>query len=99
MNTGAAFAGVQAEADGGFGVVGKLCASVEVDGGVGLTRGDDLDAAGGKQGAEADVQGEIGGFFELAAVEVGAGVVAAVGRIEHYDEAGSGGWGWLRWRR
>ena len=75
---------------GGFGVVGNFGAPVEVDGGVGFARGDDLDAAGGEQGAQADVEGEVDGFFELAAVEVGAGIVAAVGCIEDYDEAGVG---------
>ena len=33
MNAGAAFTGMQAEADTGFGVVGEFCAPVEVDGG------------------------------------------------------------------
>ena len=65
---------------------------VEVDGGVGFAGGDDLDAAGGQQGAEADIEGEVDGFFELAAVEVGAGIVAAVGGIEDDDETGGGRW-------
>ena len=96
MNSGAAFAGVEAEADSGVGVVGKFCAPVEVDGGVGFARGDDLDSAGGQKGTEADVEGEVDGFFQLAAVELGAGIVATVGGIEHDNEARAGGGG--RWR-
>ena len=90
VNAGTVFAGVQAEADGGFGVVGKFCAPVEVDGGIRFARGDDLDSAGGEQGTEADVEREVGGFFELATVEMGAGIVTAVGCIEDDDEAGAG---------
>ena len=92
MHAGAAFAGVEAEADGGVGVVGKGGALVEVEGGVGLARGDDLNAASGEQGTEADVEGEVGGLFELAAVEVSTGVVAPMGGVEEDDEAGCG-WG------
>ena len=46
-----------------------------------------------KQGTQPDAEGEIGGLFELAAVEVCAGVVAAVGCIEDDDKpwcAGAG---------
>ena len=88
MNSGAVFAGVQTEADSGFGVVGKFCAPVEVDGGIRFARGDDLDSAGSEQGTEADVECEVGGFFELAAIEVGAGVVTAMGCVEDDYEAG-----------
>jgi len=49
MNTGAALRSVKAQAGAGIGVVGGGRASVVVDGGVGLARGDDVDAAGGEQ--------------------------------------------------
>ncbi len=104
MNARTVFAGVQAETDGGFGVVGNFCALVEVDGGIRFARGDDLDSAGGEQGTEADVEREVGGLFELATVEMGADIVTAVGRIEDDYEAGSGSrkggrsCGWWRWK-
>lgn len=91
---------MKAKTDGRVGVVGKGGALVQVEGSVGLAGGDDLDATRGEQGAEADVEGEVGGFFELTAIEVSAGVVATVGCVEEDDETG-GGWGrrgWLRRR-
>ena len=91
MHACAAFAGVQAQTHGGVGVVGKGGALVEVKGGVGLARGDDLNATSGEQGAQADIEGEVGGLFELTTVEMSAGVVAPVGGVEEDDEAG-GGW-------
>ena len=97
VNAGAALAGVQAEADSGVGVVGDFRAVVEINGRIGLARGDDLDAASGEQGAEADAEGEVDGFFELAAVEVGAGVVTAMGGVEDDNEARCGrgrSWEW-----
>jgi hypothetical protein len=93
MHAGAAFAGMEAEADRGVGVIGKGGALVEVERGVGLAGGDDLNAAGGEEGTEADVEGEVGGLFELAAVEVSSGIVATVGGVEEDYEAG-GGWWW-----
>ena len=99
MNSGAAFAGVEAEADGRPGVVGQFCAPVEVDGCVGLPRGDDLDSASVEKGTEADAEREVGRFFELAAVEMGARIFAAMGCVEDDNEAGDGGRGRLgrRW--
>ncbi len=47
-------------------------------------------AAGRKQRAQADAEGEARGFFHLTAGETAAGVVAAVGCVEHDDEAGCG---------
>ena len=88
MNSGAALAGVEAEAGCGIGVVGKFSAPIQVDGNIGFARGDDLDSASGEKGAQADIQREVGGFFELSAVEMSTGIVAAVGCIEDYDETG-----------
>jgi hypothetical protein len=46
---------MQAEADGGLGVVGKFCTPVEIDGGIRFSYGDDLNSPGGEQGTESDV--------------------------------------------
>ena len=90
MNAGAVFAGVQTEADSGIGVVGNLRAPIEVNGYIRFACGDDLDSTGGEKGTEADVEREVGGFFQLAAIEMCTGVVAAVGCVEDDDEAGRG---------
>ena len=89
MNSGAVFTGVQTDTDSGFGVIGKFCAPVDVDGGIRFACSDDLDSAGSEQGTEADVECEVGGFFELAAIEMGPGVVTAMGRVEDDYEAGA----------
>ena len=100
MDPRAAFAGVQTEARGGVGVVGKFGTSVEVDGCIRLARGDDLDSASVEKGTEADVEREVDGLLELTAVEVGTGVVTAMGCVEDDDKAGGGGWRGLgRWGR
>ena len=86
---------MEAQAGLGFGVIGDFSAAVEVDGRVGLARGEDLDAAGGQERAQPDAEGEREGFFHLAVAQVAAGVVAAVSGIEDDYEAGgrSAGWG------
>jgi len=95
---------MQTQTDGGLCVVGDFCAPVEVNRCVGFACCDDLNSPGGEQGTEADVEREVGGFFELATVEMGADIVTAVGRIEDYYEAGSGSrnggrsCGWWRWK-
>jgi hypothetical protein len=48
---------MDAEAGLSPGVVGGLCAAVEVDGGVGFAGGDDLEAARGEQRTQADAKG------------------------------------------
>ena len=88
MNSGTALAGVQAQAGCGIGMIGKLRALVEIDGGVGFSRGDDLDPTSGEKGAQADVEGEVGVLFELTAVKMSSGVVAAVRSVEDDNEAG-----------
>ena len=93
MNAGAALGGVQAEAGLGLGVVGDLGAAVGVDGGVGFAGGDDLEAARGKQRTKPHAEGQGEVFSVLAVGEAAAGVVAAVGGIEHDDEAGVGAGG------
>ena len=91
----ATFRGVKGETGGGVGVVGDFGAFGGVECDVGLTGGDDRDASGGEQGAEADAEGEgVGWFRSGRAGGVGqdaAGVVAAVGCVEEDDAAG----GWL----
>ena len=96
MNACAAFGGVEADADGGIGVFGDGRALVEIERGVRLTCSDDLHTASGKLRPKADVEGEIGRFLELTAIQVCAGVVAAVGRVDEDNEARDG---WRhRWR-
>jgi hypothetical protein len=72
---------VEAQAGLGVGVVGDLGTVVGVDGGVRLAGGEDLEAARGEQGAQADAQSEGEVLFGLG-VELAAGVVAAVQRID-----------------
>jgi hypothetical protein len=85
---------VKAEAGGSVGVVGDLGAAGRVDGRVGLAGGDDGDAASGEQGTEADAEGEGVGFLGArragGVFEGAAGVVAAMGRVENYNEPGGG---------
>ncbi len=66
MDAGAAGGGVEDEAGGGVGVVADLGALVggEGDGWVGFVGGDDSEAAGGEEGAEAGCEGEGDVFFE-----------------------------------
>lgn len=94
MHACAAAAGVKAKTDGSVGVIGEGGTLVQVEGSVGLAGGDDLDATSGEQGAQADVEGEVGGLFKLTAIEVSSGIVAAVGGVEEDYEAWSG-WGCL----
>ena len=91
MDSRAVFAGVQAKADGGIGMVGKFCAPIDVDRCIRFARGDDLDSPSGEKGTEADIEREVDGFFQLTAVEMSTSVIAAMGSIEDYDKAGGGG--------
>ena len=94
MDAGAALGGVDAEAGLSVGAVGDFGATVGVDRDIRFPRGNDGDAARGKQGAEADAEGQGVELFRLALpgliVEAAARVVAAVGGIEHDDESGCG---------
>jgi hypothetical protein len=78
---------MQAEAGGGPGVVGDGGAAVGIEGGVGFAGGDDSDAAGGKQGAEANAERQGGCFLLLSAGEAAARIVAAMRGIEDDDVA------------
>ena len=62
MDSGAAFGGMQGEADRGVDVVGNLCPAVLLNGGVGLAGRHYRQAPGGQQGTEAHAEGEIDGF-------------------------------------
>ncbi len=97
VNAGTAFRSVEAQAGLGPGVVGDFSAAVEVDGGVGLARGEDLDAARGQEGTQPDAEGEGVGLFQLAVAQAAAGVVSAVSGIEDDQEGGRGSGRW--WRR
>ena len=100
MNAGAALGGVQAEASLSLGVVGDLGAAIGVHGGVGFASRYDLNAASSQQRAQPHAEGECEGFFQLIVSEASAGVVSAVGRVQHHDEAGwRSGRGGLRGER
>ncbi len=91
MDSGPALTGMQAEAHACVGVVGDLGALVHFDRSVGFARGDDEDAAGAQQGPQPDAEREVGSFFKLAAIEVSAGIVSTVSRVQHHDKALSRG--------
>ena len=82
---------MQAETGLGVGVVGSFGAMVQIDAGVLLAGGDDLDAAGAEQGAQAHAHGQGIGLFRLAAGEAATVIVAAVGCVEDDDETGRRG--------
>ena len=89
MNAGAAFRRVKAEADSGIRVVGKFRTMVQIHGRIVLACGNHLESAGSEQRAETDTEGEVRRFFQLPAREMGSGVVTAVRRIDHNNEARS----------
>ncbi len=88
MNAGTDLGGVQAQAGLGIGVVGNLGAAGRFHIGIGLAGGDDLDAARGQQRTQANAEGEGDGLLHLSVVEAAAGLVAAVGCVEHHHKAG-----------
>ena len=89
MGAEAALSGVQAQAGLGIGVVGKLCAAVQVDGRVGFAGGDDLHAARRQQGTQPDAEGKSEVLLRLA-VQASAKIVAAVSGIENHYKASRG---------
>ena len=91
MNSGTALAGVETKAGCGIGMIGNFCAPVQVNGSVRLSGGDNLDATGGEERTQPGVEGEICVLFELTAIEMSTGIVAAVGGIQNDDKAGGRG--------
>ncbi len=82
---------MQAQAGLGVGVVGDLGAPIRIHRRVGFARGHHRNSARHQQRAQPHAERQRVGLLRLAVAEAGAGVVAAVGRIQHHHKARSGG--------
>lgn len=96
MNARAALGCMQNQASLGLRVVGDLSAAIGIDCGIGFASGYHLDSTRPEQRPKTHAQRQSDGLFELTVGEAAAGVVAAVGRIEHHDKPGWRGRG--SWR-
>src|ERR1700761_9085807 len=101
MHAIAGFRSMEADAGLRIGAVGCFSALDGREAAILLAGGDDLNAARGKERAQADAEGEVYGFFVLTIDKLTAEIVSAVGCVKNdYVTRGSGdGSGWNRRRR